>query len=381
MINEKGAIRCLLELTRTLLEGVGLERALQEVCRAALELLPGNHASVRILDESGTRLLCGARAGSGAENKPVSFRKGEGAIGWVVANRQAICIEDARQDRRFKRGAGQGFDILSLLAVPLWCGGRVVGVLGVTAAEPGSFGPEQEDRALLLANCASPYIEKARMERLSITDPETMAFNEGYLVPRLREEFERARRHETRVSLVVLEVEGLDRVRERHGEEVMLRAMQQTADRVRASVRLSDILVRRGERMFALITPDMALSPASQVADRIRHSLTEYPLEVVSGQPLPLKAQLGVACWNGSESPEELIGRADTALDEARMRGGGLTVRARHFHGRQLDAATELRCLREGCGETLDEIRGNGPTYYRCRSAACRSIWFFGNLD
>lgn len=379
MSAENSAIRCLLDLTRKLLQGLSLEDSLQAVCEAALDLIPGDHASVRILDGSGTRLLSGARRGVGIDNTPMTFRLGEGAIGWVVAHRQAIRIDDAAQDTRFKQAHNQGFSIRSLLAVPLWCGGKVVGVVGTTAPEAGRFGEEAESLALLLANCVSPYVEKARLERLSITDPQTMAFNSNYLLPRLREEFERARRNETRVSLLVIELHKLSETARQHGDGVVDQVLQCFADRARASVRLSDILVRRTEPIFAMIMPDMALTPASMVADRIRHSLNEYPLEVAPLQ-LTLSTSLGVACWNGRESADEFTMRADAALSEARTREGSCIIRARHFPGRQLDASKQLECLRESCSGVLEQVTpAQGRTYFRCGSEACRSIWFFGN--
>lgn len=376
---ERQSIRCLLDLTRRLLERPALDLAMRAVCDAALDLLPGDHSSVRILDESATRLLCGARAGAGVESAPMTFALGEGVIGWAVAHRQAVRIADTADDRRFKRPEQQGFTIRSMVVVPLWCGGKVVGVVGVTSPRPGQFGEEEEAMALLLANCVSPYVERARADRLSITDPGTMAFNEPYLLPRMREEFERARRHETRVSLMLLTLEDIDAVRVRRGADAAQRALQGTADRVRASVRLSDILVRRGEDTFALLMPDMALSPASLVADRIRHSLTEYPLRVGADLTLALAASIGVACWSGRESAEGLLDRARAALGEARARGGGV-VRARHFSGRQLDASAERRCLRESCDGLLEVVRpAAGRTYYRCGVESCRSIWYFGD--
>ena len=117
-MKEKQSIGRLLALTRQLLEGPELELALQAVCDAALELLPGEHASVRILDDSGTRLLSGARAGAGADQTPMSFKLGEGVAGWSVEHRQTVRLDDATTDGRFKPAQGQGFDVRSLVTVP-----------------------------------------------------------------------------------------------------------------------------------------------------------------------------------------------------------------------------------------------------------------------
>jgi diguanylate cyclase (GGDEF)-like protein len=378
---ERTTVERLLALTQQLRRTIPLDQAMQAVSDIALYLLPGDHASLRVLDDSGTRLLCGARSGVGLDQKPLSFSPGEGAIGWTVAHKSAARVDDAASDARFKRPSEQvqGFAIGSLLAVPLWAGERVVGVLGCSAPESGAFSDRDEALALLLSDCASPYLERARLERLSITDPVTMAFNRRYLAPRLKEEFERARRNETLLSLLVMALDGHAGTIERHGVLVADRVLQCFTDRVRSSVRLSDILVRCDREEFILIMPDMTLHGAQIVAERIRHSMGEYPLELAAGLCLTQTSSCAVASWSRQESAESLEQRVRVGLAEALQQGGDRTIRSRHFVGRQLDASLAGRCLRDGCEGRLDEVQPEGGrTYHRCCARGCNSIWFFG---
>lgn len=378
MSEERRAIKQLLELTQVLLGKVRLEEALQSVCDTALEILPGNHASVRILDDSGTRLLCGARTGIGVLNKPLTFHMGEGVIGWVVANRSPALVQDATSDPRFKQAEGQaqGFPIQSLLAVPLWANGKVVGVLGASSSEPRSFSDDDEILALLLANCASPYIEKARVERLSITDLDTMAFNRRYLVPLVHEEFERARRNDTPLSLLLVDIDQLEQVVHQHGQAVGNRLLLAFADRLRASIRLSDSLVRYGTWTFVLIMPDMEMRRAAVVAERIRHSMKEYPMDLGEGLSLTQTISVGVASWDRAEPAEGLVSMAKSALEEAIAHSGNRTVWAKHLPGRQLGTEATLRCPRSSCSGQLEEVRTlKSRSYFRCSSKDCQIIW------
>ncbi|MBI4702631.1 MAG: GAF domain-containing protein [Deltaproteobacteria bacterium] len=193
MTDPREALQVLLDLTQKLLERRPLESALREVTDAALRLLPGDHASVRVLDHTHTELLSGARSGRGADHSPVSFRPGEGVVGWVIEHGEVARIQDTSRDERFVQRAAQGFDIAAILAVPLWSAGEVVGVLAVTSSQAGTYGEDDERLACLLANCAVPPIERARLARLAITDPNTMAFNQGFLMPGLRFQMDRAR--------------------------------------------------------------------------------------------------------------------------------------------------------------------------------------------
>jgi len=166
MIDAGTAMEKLLDLTWRLVEPRPLEQALELVTEAVLELLGADHASVRLLDEAGEELISWARSGVGADNPPAVFHPGEGIAGWVVETGRATNIADAPQHKRFKELPDIGFAIRSLIAVPMWVGGQVVGVLAGTHAEPGQFDVRDEGLLRLLANCATPLVDKARVGRI-----------------------------------------------------------------------------------------------------------------------------------------------------------------------------------------------------------------------
>lgn len=177
MPRRENALPVLLELTRRLAEPSTLEAQLQATTDAALRLLPGDHASVRLFDESRTELLSSARSGTGATVPPASFKRGEGVVGAVADTGRATLVPDALDDPRFVAHPTQGFEVRSVIAVPLVGGGEVIGVLSVSGATAGAFAGEDRDLAQLLANCAVPAIEKSRLARLAITDWLTRTYN------------------------------------------------------------------------------------------------------------------------------------------------------------------------------------------------------------
>lgn len=319
------AIAVLLELTRELTRQSPLEDALQAVTDAALELLPADHASIRVLDESRSELLCGARSGAGEPHSPASFQPGQGVVGWVVANRKAARIADASRDERFESAATQGWPIRSLLVVPLWSADRVVGALGVSSPQPGVFTAEHEIMALLLANCAAPPLVRVRLERLSVTDAITLAFNARYLQPRLLEEMERATRYGSVLSMASLSLDGFAALRKAHGTEGSDGLLRRFADRVRSAVRRTDALVRKVDAQFVLVMPHTDERQAELVCDRISQSLAELPV-VVGEARLSLTASMGIATWNGRESAKQLQARATDALRAAEQSDSQVVV-------------------------------------------------------
>lgn len=311
----------LMELTRSLTHDRSLSSALRAVSDTAMKLLPGDHASVRVLDHTRTELLSSARSGRGSEAAPVTFEAGQGVIGWVVEQGQVARIADVETDERFVAKGAQGFDIRSILAVPLWSAGEVVGVLAVTAPEREAYDDEHEALATLLANCSVPPIEKARLARLAVTDPQTLTFNDTYLARGLRLEMERAKERDSPLSVLVMNLDLFRKVNDDHGRGVGDELLHRFAGLVRAATRGDDVVVRRRGDEFVLVMPTTSAEQAHRVAERIRSKLGAEPLDVGMGRRVAQTVSIGVATWNGYETPDAIEKRARVAMRTAKLHG------------------------------------------------------------
>ncbi len=304
-----------------------LEYALQEVTDAALELLPGDHASVRVLDSSGRGLLATARSGAGTDQRSLALHTGEGIAGWVARPGVAAVVREARPDRRCLEAIGQGFRIRSMVAEPLLSVGAVIGVLSVSSPLPDAFADADEQLAHLLANCTAPLIAKSRLERLSLVDAQTLAFNANYLRPRLAEEIERARQTAEPLSVLVIDLDHLERINRPYGRDIGDVVLGVFTSRVRALSRRYDAFVRWGGDEFVLLMPGTSPSQASTTAERLRAMMAEEPMEPRPGGLLTQEVSIGVATWDQRETVEELLERAAAGLAEAKRLGGNCVVR------------------------------------------------------
>lgn len=332
--NERKTLGVLLDLTKTLVGDLSLDVALRAVTDAALQLLPGEHASVRVLDRARQNLLSGARSGSGAEQGPMQLKRGEGMSGWVAEHGKPVRSGQVAADERFKVGDRQGFSIESMLVVPLESAGHVVGVLGVTSPKPDAFTEDHEMLAMLLANCAVPAIQKARLrrlrkraERLALTDAQTLAYNQRYLFPRLRQEIDRAHRYVRPLSIVLLDLDEFKEVNDAHGHAAGDRVLHSFTQRVLSCVRTTDVLIRRGGDEFVLVMPDTDEQRAAEVAERIRAAVADDALDP-EGTAVALSVSVGVATWISAENAEQLEHRADVAMYEAKRQGRNRVVAA-----------------------------------------------------
>ncbi len=320
--SQRAALDVLLQLTAQLTDDRPLEDFLKAVTEATLDLLHADHASIRLLDTTRTSLLSGARSGTGEEDRPMDFKRGEGVLGWVVEHGQPARIGDVEHDSRWVRAEGQqSFSVRSIIAEPLWSSGEVIGVLSVTNPVANAFGDEEQLMLRLLANCSAPPIERARLRRLAMFDDTTMAFNHRYLTPRLVEEMERASRSSGDVSLLYMDLDHFKSVNDNHGHAVGDVVLRMFADRVRRVVRRIDVLVRRGGEEFVLIMPATGATQAHATGHRIQQTLHGEPVELEGNLRLRQTVSIGVATWDKRETPDQLERRADEAMYEAKRLG------------------------------------------------------------
>jgi diguanylate cyclase (GGDEF)-like protein len=335
------ALLTLLDLTQNLTDEHPLEDSLRMVTHAALELVPGDHASIRLLDGTHTELLSGARSGAGEAMPPMTFRRGEGMIGWVVEHRAGVRVGDVEKDHRFKPATElrTKFEIRSIVAEPLWSAGNVIGVVSVSSPNLHAFTADHELLARLLANCSAPPIERVRLRRLAMTDDLTLAFNQRYLAPRFYEEIERARRTGSDVSVLLMDLDHFKKVNDQYGHDVGDAVLRMFADRVRSLVRKMDIFIRRGGEEFNLVMPGTSLDHARATAERIRARMSDSPFDV-AGRRISQTVSIGIATWNGDEAPEELQRRADMAMYRAKENGRN---RVEIAHDEEIEAPSSLR--------------------------------------
>jgi diguanylate cyclase (GGDEF)-like protein len=161
-----------------------------------------------------------------------------------------------------------------------------------------------------------------RLAHLSRTDVLTGLRNRRYFQERLEEEFARASRYGHPLSLLLIDVDRLKQVNDRHGHKSGDLALGRAAAAIRTGSRAGDIGARWGGDEFALLAPNTGRPEALSVAERVR-SLASSPAGP-AGEDV-VTVSVGVATFDPQasavRSPEALVGVADAALYEAKRAG------------------------------------------------------------
>src|SRR6266404_1620880 len=212
-----------------------------------------------------------------------------------------------------------------IVAVPLICGERILGVLEGTRTGKNSRSFRKGEIALLdalarpVASALANAVRIAEAERLSQTDDLTKLHNARYLRQFLLNEIRRARRYGTSVAALFLDLDDFKRINDEHGHLVGSHVLMEVAAVILSSVRDTDAVARYGGDEFVIVLPDTGVELACTVAERIREKIARHSFTGGRNLKLSLTASFGVAAFPAhASSPQQLIACADTAMYEAK---------------------------------------------------------------
>jgi diguanylate cyclase (GGDEF)-like protein len=175
---------------------------------------------------------------------------------------------------------------------------------------------------VILRDITERKIAEEQLQRLAIIDPLTNHYNRRYFFDLAQREFERARRYNHPLSIILIDVDDFKKVNDRHGHQVGDQVLSALTNRCKDCLRAADVLARYGGEEFAILLPETASTQANQVAERIRKRVNSPDFETSAG-PVRVTISLGIAQL--TDRPEEtldsLIDQADQALYLAKNSG------------------------------------------------------------
>ena len=319
----------LVELGGDLRRARQLEAILQAVTRSSVRLTRSIQGTLRLLDDSGSRLLTSARTGPSVHRRGASaFRLGEGFIGWVVVHRKPAYTNHPASDPRFVARDSQVWTPSAVMAVPLLSGRNCIGVLSVSRKVGKPYRKLDLDLLHLVADLSVPHLEIARLKRLNESDHLTLLHNRRHLQDRLPVEIQRSRRSGRPLVVAMIDIDHFKRVNDTHGHDVGDEVLYEVADRLRLVSRSSDVVSRWGGEEFLSIFPDTNMRQGRLVAERVRKAITETHFSTSAG-PLSLTVSLGICRLTTGDDAHSLVHRADQALYSAKRQGRNRVVAAK----------------------------------------------------
>jgi diguanylate cyclase (GGDEF)-like protein/PAS domain S-box-containing protein len=230
----------------------------------------------------------------------------------------------------------------SVIGLPLYAEGKVVGVLVMYAAEKDAFDDEEikllEELAGDVSFALTFIAQQEKVDYLAYYDTLTGLPNRSLFFDRLEQQLARASREKSGVGLVLIDLDRFRMVNDSLGRQAGDALLKSVADRIKASIRAQDTVARLGANTFAIaLTGAWRAERLARFVETGNRELFNRPYWI-GGEELRVSATVGVAVFpEDAKLPEMLVANAEAALRSAKQQNVPLL-----FYGREMNAqATE----------------------------------------
>lgn len=253
-----------------------------------------------------------------------------------------LIVEDASKDQRFADNPL----VLGAPAIRFYAGaplltknGEAIGAVCVIDYQPRSLDQHACEALRCLARQVMGQLElrkslnllqssqqrlaeiTSRMALQNETDELTQLRNRRALQIKLAEEWERAFRYSTPLSLLMLDIDDFRSYNETFGYPDGDQVLRKVAQLISKGARLSDMAARTGGDVFAIVLPVTDLDSALQIAERIRYGieLGEWPHRTIN-------VSIGVSSYGIQADAAAMLAQAEQALVSAKRAGGNCII-------------------------------------------------------
>jgi diguanylate cyclase (GGDEF)-like protein/PAS domain S-box-containing protein len=192
-----------------------------------------------------------------------------------------------------------------------------------------------------------------KLRYLASHDPVTGLHNRNWLLDHFPRATARARRHETLLAVLFIDLTGFKQINDVYGHALGDRILIATAARLKQCVRETDAVTRLGGDEFVVILEDVGdPADAVHIAEKMLRTIAE-PLRI-DNDTVAVGASIGIAFYpHDGRTAEELLSRADAAMYLAkRDQAHGYRLAPGHRDAQEVGAAA--------CVETRNDSRMNG---------------------
>jgi diguanylate cyclase (GGDEF)-like protein len=175
------------------------------------------------------------------------------------------------------------------------------------------------DDLTLLARSFSDM--RSRLIELIGSDPLTNCLNRRALEERLSREWRQARRRNSQMALLAIDVDKFKQINDTFGHPTGDIVLQEISAIMRATARETDAIARIGGDEFVVLLPDTGWQGAMTFAERLRRNVDDHQF---GSDPAPdVTVSIGVALARGSDdvSVVDLLEEADRSLYKAKSGG------------------------------------------------------------
>jgi len=158
------------------------------------------------------------------------------------------------------------------------------------------------------------------LERLAREDALTHVHNRRSFLEQVGKAVSYARRHQTTIAIAVIDVDHFKEINDNYGHAAGDEVLASIAGILGKNIRESDSLGRLGGEEFAILFMSAEEPGLVELLRRLVGEVASRDIETTNGV-VKSSISVGIAFWDGSETMESLINRADAAMYRAKNAG------------------------------------------------------------
>ncbi|HMI99619.1 MAG TPA: sensor domain-containing diguanylate cyclase [Gaiellaceae bacterium] len=309
------------EATREIARTTDSRVSREVICSAACTITGARFAKLMEPGSDGDLVMTANYGLQGAPPLKVTLAGQSSGAAATFLSKKPLFVADARGDAGISQRVVQTAGAVSMHFEPVLRQEEAVAVLVVGwNSEIDGTGRIAASMRMLAAETAMALERSdllARLEESARTDDLTDLYNRRAWEEQLPREMARARRKNDPLCVAMLDLDFFKNYNDERGHQAGDRLLKQSATAWREELRPSDMLARYGGEEFTVVLSGCNIASAKDIVERLRAAM-----------PADQTVSAGVACWNGRESADELVGRADAALYEAKRTGRNRLVTA-----------------------------------------------------
>jgi diguanylate cyclase (GGDEF)-like protein len=244
----------------------------------------------------------------------------------VVRAGREMVVQDVADDLlcadcRFGQRRGSSF------CVPITAGGQTIGALHLASPQTNYWTEERQRLVKALVDQAGPTINNLRlmemMRNRALVDEQTQVYNRRFLDGYLRKQIGIARRHQSPLSVMMLDIDHFKQFNDRYGHEAGDIVLRQFANTISSSLREGELVARYGGEEFTVVMHGTA-KEALNLAERLRRAVATLSFSqfALHDEDVRITMSVGIAEFpTNGQTPEEVLKAADMALYRAKHSG------------------------------------------------------------
>ncbi len=213
------------------------------------------------------------------------------------------------------------------ICIPMMAQGDALGVLNLhTVVTENDLLVTKQNLAQTVAESAALALANLKLReslrQQSIRDPLTGLFNRRYMEETLEREVRRAARHQSSLSIIMLDVDHFKQFNDTFGHDAGDALLREVGNFLKVTVRGSDVACRYGGEEFMLLLPEVSQEIACERAELVRNGIKHLHVHY-HGQPLgAITISSGVATYPDHGADGDFVVRAaDAAMYRAKQEG------------------------------------------------------------